>query len=328
MVSIRDLNEGMGDSGSIALVCPVCRGELSLENPYRRLGRVRTGELRCLADCGAFPIIYGVPIMLRPGQPASWRLPPWKSFLREHGKQRLMEAIAAGEFDKKIEEDGPPVASKKVDKVRRTMTKAGWQKCLTRDKASSDAPDAVAIAERLSNIESGVIVDFGCGGGFTAERAIQEIQESVCCIPIDIDFECAKRAGKRAEVLGKGDSCLEMCADLKSLPFEDDTIAAIYTRNGFNHIHRYFDALKEAYRTLESAGHLIATDGKYSMWRARPDFIGISYEGQRDIMQSLGLYAGGDEFIEDVRQVGFSILSIEDLPMPKRFKFILEAIKN
>lgn len=328
MVLLQDLNEGMGDGGSVSLVCPMCRGELALEKAYRRLGRVRTGELRCLAGCAVYPIIYGVPIMLPPGQPARWKMPLWALFLRKHGKQKLMEAIAAGEFDKEVKASGPPVSEQELKKVKRNMTKAGWQRCLKKDNTSSNDPDAVALAERLSQIESGTLVDFGCGGGFTTERVLQYIQPSVCCVPIDIDFECAKRAGKRAELLGMGNRCLEMCANLKRLPFADGTLAAVYTRNGFNHIHGYVAALKEAYRATKKDGHLVVTDGKFSMWQ-NPQYFpeGMDSKERLEILSQLGLYVDGQNFIEHIKRVGFDVLAIDDLPMPKRFKFLVEALK-
>jgi ubiquinone/menaquinone biosynthesis C-methylase UbiE/uncharacterized protein YbaR (Trm112 family) len=330
MVSLQDLNAGMTDCGSFLLVCPICRGELILESPYRRLGRVRTGELHCLKGCAVFPIVYGVPVMLLPGQPADFDLykPTWRGFLRQHGKQKLIEALAAGEFDTEPKVSGPSVGKKMLGKAKRVMSKAGWQRHLERARTSSKEPDAVAIAERLQRIESGVMADVGCGGGFTTERVLQETQPSVSCIAVDIDFECVKTTCKRVAVLGMSDRCIEICADVRRLPFADKSLAAAYTRNGFSHVHRYVDSLKEAHRTLKRGGRLISTDGKFSMWREHPDRIGISYEEQYEILRHLGLYVNGQEFIKHVKRVGFDILAVDDLPMPKRFRFLVEAVKN
>jgi ubiquinone/menaquinone biosynthesis C-methylase UbiE len=253
----------------------------------------------------------------------------WQPFLLEHGKQKLMEAIAAGEFDKEKKVSGSPVAEKELRKVRRIMTKVGWQRYLKGCKTSSNEPDAVAIAERLSQIQSGVLVDFGCGGGFTTERVLQEIQPSACCVPIDIAFEGAKIADRRAELLGKGNRCLGMCADLRQLPFADGTLAATYTRYGFNHIHHYVDALKEAYRATKKNGRLVVVDDKSSRWLRRvPGFRGVNPEEKIEILRQLGLYASGQDFVEDVKRVGFDVLTVHDLQMPKRYpKVIVEAGK-
>ena len=180
MVSLQDLNEGMTDCEAFLIVCPICRGELELANPYRRHGRVRTGELRCSKGCATFPIIYGIPVILPPGQPARWILPRWVMFLRQHGREKLMEALDAGEFDKQTKETGPPVSEEEIKQIRRTMSNAGWQRyLLKRVKTSSSDSNVIVIVERLREIESGVLLEIGCGGGFTTERVLQEIQPSV-----------------------------------------------------------------------------------------------------------------------------------------------------
>jgi len=327
MVSLRDLNEGMGDGGSTLLVCPICHGELALEKAYRRLGRIRTGKLRCLKGCAVFPVIYGVPIMLLPGRPANsgYYMPKWASFLRRYGKPKLMEAIAAGQFDGEPEVTGSPVSDKKLKKVKRWMSKAGWQQHIKNDRTSSEDADAIAIGERLSQIESGVVADIACGGGFTTERVLQKIQPSVSSISVDISFDCVKLAGKRAELLGMSRRSMEICADARHLPFADEALAVTYTRYGFNHIHGYMDALKEIHRTLKEGGCLVATEDKLSMWCKDPDKIGVSHEEQLEILRRLKLYATEREFIEHVEQVGFGTIDMQDI---YRSTFLMEATKT
>ena len=63
------------------------------------------------------------------------------------------------------------------------------------------------------------------------------------------------------------------------------------------------------------------------MWRGPRNFPGIDYEEQLEILGQLGLYVSGQDFIEHIERVGFDILAIDDLPMPKHFKFLVEALK-
>jgi len=330
MVSLQDLNAKMTDAKSVLLACPICRGELILEEPYRRLGRVRTGNLRCQKGCAVFSIIYGVPVMLLPGQPADFDSykPTWKRFLQQHGKQKLMEALAAGEFDEEPKVSGTSVTEKVLRKAKRVMSKTGWQQHLKRARTSSEDADAVAIAERLHRFNRGVIVDIGCGGGFTTERVLQETQPSVYCVAVDVDFECVKLASKRAALLGMSDRCMEVCADARRLPFADESLTAAYSRYGFGHIRGYVNALREAYRALKMDGYLVVAEDRFSMWREPQDRIGLSYEEQREILRHLGFIPSGQEFVEHVKQVGFDILTVDDLPIPKYFHFLIEATKS
>jgi len=327
MVSLQDLHSKMTDSETIFLICPICRGELILEKPYRRFGRVRTGNLRCKEGCAVYPIIYGVPVMLSPGQPANFDIfyKPWKPFLQKHGAQKMIEALATGELDIETKVSGPSVSGKMLRKAKRAVSKAGWQRHLKRARTSSEDADAIAVAERLRQIEGGVILDVGCGGGFTTERALQETQASVCCVAMDVDFECVKLAGKRAALLGMEDRCMEICADARHLPFVDESLTAAYTRLGFWHIYGYVDAFREVYRTLKNGGRLVATEYKTG-WIVHVDSR-LRYEERREILRNLGLVVDKQEFIENAKQVGFDALAIDDLPEPKSAYFLFEATK-
>jgi protein-L-isoaspartate O-methyltransferase len=104
------------------------------------------------------------------------------------------------------------------------MSKTRWQKHLRKgkivivaegDRTSSEASNVVDIAQRLRQITKGIVMDIGCGGGFTTERVLQEIQTSVCSMSVDIDLGCVKFTGKRAELLGMSDRNIEICADAR-----------------------------------------------------------------------------------------------------------------
>jgi hypothetical protein len=119
MVLLQDLNAGMNSCESVELVCSICHGELMLEKPYRRLGRIRTGNLRCKGGCAVYSIIYGVPIMLLPGQPADWsnfNRWPWHSSIKKN-KEQIMESVTTGEFDREMEISGPSVTEKRLKNV-------------------------------------------------------------------------------------------------------------------------------------------------------------------------------------------------------------------
>lgn len=48
------------------LVCPLCKGELSLENAERRGDEIISGMLRC-ESCGVnYPVTEGIPDMVPP----------------------------------------------------------------------------------------------------------------------------------------------------------------------------------------------------------------------------------------------------------------------
>lgn len=330
MVSLRDLNDGMTGCRDFELVCPICHGRLALENPCRRLGRVRTGMLRCLDDCATYPIVYGVPVMLLPGRPAAsgYYMPDWKWYLRHYGRQKLMEAIDNGELIKEPEITGSPIPEGSLKKAKRRMTRVGWERYLKGCKTSSEELDAVAIGDQMSQIRSGVVLDIACGGGFTTERVLQEINPSVYSISTDILFENVKLAGKRAELLGMSDRSMEICTDARHLPFADGSVAAAYTRNGFNHIRGYMDALRDIHRTLKLGGRLVAVEYKLSIWLGKPGKVGISLEEQYEILRRLDLFVNKDEFAKSLKQVEFDTLRVEDMSKPKSHEFIVEAIKN
>jgi ubiquinone/menaquinone biosynthesis C-methylase UbiE/uncharacterized protein YbaR (Trm112 family) len=297
MISLRDLNEGIKDCG-VLLICPICGSELMLENPYRKNGRVQKGEIHCLKGCAVFPIIDGVPI------------------------------ISASEKSS--------VTDKQLRRIRRLMGKDRWQKSIYEgyttiatkgDNTSSRDSDAVAISERLRRVENGVVIDIGCGGGFTTERVLQSIQPSVYSVSLDIFFGDAKLANKRAELLGMSDRSMGICADALHLPFVDYSFSAAYTRYGFNHIKGYVDALKEVYRTLKNEGALVVTEGKNSMWIKilAQEFAqrGLNYEEQIKELRNQGYFTNIQDFIENVKQVGFDITSIDDASY-----VLVEAIKR
>jgi ubiquinone/menaquinone biosynthesis C-methylase UbiE len=179
----------------------------------------------------------------------------------------------------------------------------------------------------LRKVGNGVIIDIGCGGGFTIECVLQSIQPSVYSVSLDIDFECAKRASKRAELLGMSDRSMGICADAIHLPFADHSFSAAYTRYGFNHIKGYADALKEVYRILKNDGTLVVTEDKTSWWHYvwQNEFarIGLDYEGRIKVMKHLGCFTDIQDFIENVKQVGFDITNTDDASY-----VLIEAIKR
>ncbi|MEK7398809.1 MAG: hypothetical protein AAB116_17900, partial [Candidatus Poribacteria bacterium] len=129
MVTLHDLNSKLKICESVSLVCPACHGELMLEKPYRRLNRIRTGELHCVKGCAVFPIIYGVPVMLMPGQSADFPMfyqPDWKAFFLQHGKEKLMEKVDSGYFDNEIKVSGPSVDEKMLREIKKIISSVGW----------------------------------------------------------------------------------------------------------------------------------------------------------------------------------------------------------
>jgi ubiquinone/menaquinone biosynthesis C-methylase UbiE/uncharacterized protein YbaR (Trm112 family) len=282
MVSLKDLNEGMTDS--VQLVCPICHSELMLEKSYRYRRRVQKGEIHCSKGCAVFPIVDGIPIISKP------------------------ELFS--------------VTDKELRRLRRLMSKDRWQKSthegytiITRkgDKTFSSEPNVTAIAERLREIEGGVVMDIGCGGGFTTERVLQSIKPSVYSVSLDINFDCAKPTNKRAKLLGMSDRNMEICADARQLPFPDQSFSAAYTRDGFNHFWQYADILKEAYRILKNDGSLVVTEENNSF---RHDILaqqGLNYEERIKELKKQGYFIDIQEFVENVKQTGFNISNISNI---------------
>jgi ubiquinone/menaquinone biosynthesis C-methylase UbiE/uncharacterized protein YbaR (Trm112 family) len=296
MVSLKDLNEGMTDS--IQLVCPICHSELILEKPYRYRGRVQKGEIHCSKGCAVFSIVDSIPI------------------------------ISTSELSS--------VTDKQLRRVRRLMGKDRWQKSINNgyttitskgDRASSLETDAFAVSERLREIDNGVIIDIACGGGFATERVLQNIRPSVYSVSLDIRFNGARLANKRAELLGMSNRSMGICADARQLPFPDQSFSAAYTRYGFNHIKGYVDALMEVYRILKNNGDLVVAEGKVSMWHDILAQRGLNYEERIRYLRNQGDFIDIQEFIENVKQVGFAVSGINNIDFEKRDYLLVEAKK-
>ena len=148
------------------------------------------------------------------------------------------------------------------------------------------------------------------------------------CIAIDIDFQCVKTTSKRVAVAGMEHRCIEICADLRRLPFTDGVLTAAYTRYGLCHAHGYSDTLTEAYRLLRTGGSLVVTANKNSIWARGMDSYGIGRDEQIEIVRSMGFAPHAQELIQSTEQAGFSILASEELPKPKFSGFLVEAVKN
>jgi len=332
MVSLQDLNNEVKTDRPVMLVCPVCHNELVLENPYRRSGRVRTGYLRCLAGCGKFRVIYGVPVMVSPGETARWWSvrSAWNGYVQRNGKEKALEALAAGEFDKDPRPMEPPVPEDRLKKAKQIMSEKGWQRYLkTVNKYSIEAhnPMRDALVDRMQQIQGGVVLEIGSGGGFTSERMLAGTQPLLTFVAVDISFECVKLAEKRASLLGKGDRSFEICTDVRQLPFADKSLTAAYSHVGFWHVQDYPAALTEVYRVLERGARFLATEAK------EPRLLGSKYsltlEELREVAHRLKLVFNGQEFVEQVRQAGFEVITVDEVRSLSGSPYLLvEAVKG
>jgi len=70
------------------------------------------------------------------------------------------------------------------------------------------------------------------------------------------------------------------------------------------------------------ARYLPFADGSIAAAHTRS---GFNREEQYEILRRLDLFVSKDEFIESLKQEGFGVLSVEDMPESKSRKFIVDS---
>ena len=312
------------------IVCPICKGGLSLEKARWHKRFVQRGILRC-RSCGIqFKIYARIPVLLPPGQYADWTHPfvealfgnirmSYDDIVKKYGIEKVRELyfkLIEGKYEPPRLYFKEPVDRRLLAEGSRRITKRAIEEHLKRIKEQTKGKrDFRKMIEVTIEILPKKILDMCSGGGFFLARLLERYRDFNQFFSFDIDYHCAKRVEgtlKHYKLLNKA---LPMVADARTMPFRSDYFDIVTNNYGFSQILGYSRALRESFRVLRPGGKLIVRDKlqitKLSDFELRST-IGFTVDELVQIHRYCDIYIDKEEFLDLAAKIGFSIDKVED----------------
>ena len=159
---------------------------------------------------------------------------------------------------------------------------------------------------KYSLIESGTMLDVGCGEGRHIFGIMQNYPE-MKCIGLDMDDDSLLKAEEGYEffesISNAGAEFLKGSA--YSLPFQNNSLDLVVCSEVLEHLHHYNDAVKEIHRVLKPGGKFYA-----SVPASWPEKIcwALSKDYQNQPGGHLRIF-NQSKLISEISEVGFTFLS-------------------
>ena len=159
---------------------------------------------------------------------------------------------------------------------------------------------------KYSLIESGTMLDVGCGEGRHIFGIMQNYPE-MKCIGLDMDDDSLLKAEEGYEffesISNAGAEFLKGSA--YSLPFQNNSLDLVVCSEVLEHLHHYNDAVKEIHRVLKPGGKFYA-----SVPASWPEKIcwALSKDYQNQPGGHLRIF-NQSKLVSEISEVGFTFLS-------------------
>lgn len=130
----------------------------------------------------------------------------------------------------------------------------------------SDEDRVVRVLELASTLAAEKLLDIGCGNG-SMTVALKERLGCKAAFGIEISPEGAQQAKE------KGIDCYSLNVDESPLPFEDNSISAVYAGEILEHLYDPDNLLDEIYRVLDPSGFAIIDVPNLGWWVDRVSLL-------------------------------------------------------
>ncbi|RLF17315.1 MAG: hypothetical protein DRN06_04025 [Thermoprotei archaeon] len=312
------------------IVCPLCRGILSLERVARRGGVVKRARLHCTSCNAQFRVYARVPVLLPPGQFARWTLPivealtgntgiSYEELLAEYGVEKVRELcfkLVRGEYRPSKLLFKEPVDKRLLAEGGRRVVRKVVEKHLKLIRAQTEGSEDFAVMiELASSIAPSKALDMCSGGGFFLARFLERYRGFDHLFSIDVDYHCAKRVEGTLRYYRLLDRALPLVANARIMPFQSSYFDLVTNNCGFSQILGYSRALHEAFRVLRPGGRMVVRDIQgITRWDSSElrSTIGFTVEELVSIHKHCDIYVDKEEFLTLARRVGFHIEGVWD----------------
>ena len=201
------------------LICPGCKGKLSLKGSGLRSDEVKSGYLVCSVCGREYEIRDGIPCLL--SEPSQL---PKQDFVEKHCEVRNANISyydqAADIYEDDVDQSGhqSPFNQSRIDKIIQKLSQ----------KAGND-----------------YFLDLGCGTGNMLKFGQKYYRRA---IGVDISFNMLKIAQNKGLEVIQG--------DILTLPFVPNLFNTVSIFSVLHHLYNYQPTLQEIYRVLRTSGYL------------------------------------------------------------------------
>lgn len=314
-----------------AVVCPLCKSTLTIEKATRRGTIIQRAILSCTSCNTLFKVYARIPVLLKPGQYASWNHPfveavfgftleSYEELLKKYGVEEVRRrtfGVLRGEYS-------PPKVFFKEPVDRRLLAIGGWRirKCYVErhlKRIKEQTKNSVSFKRMVDIVREyspSKILDMCSGGGFFLTCLIEKYRDFKEFFSFDIDYKCAKRVEGSLTYYKLLDKSLPMVADARAMPFKENYFDVITNNCGFSQILGFTKAVKEAYRVLKPGGKLVVREFYgITTWdsdRTRRE-LGFTVDELVEFFRYCDIYVDKESFIEIIEKTGFTIELVEDV---------------
>ncbi|MFD7449604.1 class I SAM-dependent methyltransferase [Kitasatospora sp. NPDC059827] len=124
-----------------------------------------------------------------------------------------------------------------------------------------------------AGIRSGSVLELGCGPGYLGLEWMKQTESPGKLTGVDISEAMLRRARANAAGYGLAERCTYDCADVLTLPYQDDSFDHVFSSAS---LHEWADpvrALSELHRVLRPGGHYCVTDLRRDVDRVTFQFM-------------------------------------------------------
>jgi SAM-dependent methyltransferase len=310
----------MAHAGGIPLCCPACGGDLREEDPIVGRSAPDFGILRC--DCSAYPVIAGVPVLMRGRIPGTAATADRLCGLLRSGRDQ--EALLSATSPPTLRRDQPPQRSSSrilaaIAALRRrrraTARHATWRAAMS--TALSDHGNGSArrlfdlyfeAAGRrdtghyfsyrfgqprhlaglslasLVNLGRGPVLDLGCGAGHIARHVVQQ-HGARSLVGVDVHLPMLLIGSTRVAP----DAHFVCCDVEKGLPFRDATFGNVLMANVLHFLIGKAGCVREMRRVSNPNAILAMSSVRHSLRASETPNAALSLQGYRSLFKDMPL---------------------------------------
>lgn len=237
------------------LQCPVCRNDLSQQEPY----------LVCVYCSTRFPVIDNIIVFLTKENLASFLSETWGNELQKENASFFRGFAFVSNEDKP--ED--------LEKVFEEATKEGkanhWVMTGTFPEDSSISKEqSMAIdksTDRLVDLSRAAsarrILDWPTGNGFHLSHMIGNVHPEALVAALDVDFRKLAKIKPYYDENGFSDNVVFIVADARRMPFKNGAFQSVTAWGGTVEIANAETGFKETFRVLEDGGWFGVSGDQY-----------------------------------------------------------------
>lgn len=176
-----------------------------------------------------------------------------------------------------------------------------------------------------------VVMELGCGSGFSSCVIIGSLTEGQLFFPIDIDYACTANCIGIRRYLSKENDVVPLVASFWSVPFRNDSVDLVCSHLGIDETREVPKVLQEVSRVLKRKGRFVnisKTDPTKHL-RYLLGELDFSQKQLCDMARRAGLYAGTEVLLESATKYGLKVnemTSYTSEDMTKQILFILEKV--